>query len=130
MPFGGPQNEYAFLCIPLLLWAAFRFGPQDTATVVFLLSIAAIMGTSSSAGPHSQGIRNQAFLLVQAFVAVIGTSHLVVAIEVTERRRLDQTRARLGRINRVASALTALSEACIDRVVSTTNATYTCRSAG
>jgi PAS domain S-box-containing protein len=37
-------------------------------------------------------------LLVQAFVAVAGTSHLVVAIEVAERRRLDKTRWRLGAI--------------------------------
>jgi PAS domain S-box-containing protein len=97
-PFWSPQYPNAFLCIPVLLWAAFRFGPRDTATVVFLLSIAAIAGTVSGVGPFSQGGRNEALLLVQAFVAVAGTSHLVVAIEVAERRRLDKTRWRLGAI--------------------------------
>jgi PAS domain S-box-containing protein len=94
-PFQGPN---AFLCIPVLLWAAFRFGPRDTATVIFLLSIAAIVGTIKSHGPFSQGSRNEALLLVQAFVAVAGTSHLVVAIEVAERRRLEKTRWRLGAV--------------------------------
>jgi integral membrane sensor domain MASE1 len=36
LPFGGLQNGYAFLCIPPLLWAAFRFGPRDTATATSL----------------------------------------------------------------------------------------------
>jgi PAS domain S-box-containing protein len=98
LPFQGEQYQNAFLCIPVLLWAAFRFGPRDTATVVFLLSTAAIAGTAINVGPFSQGSRNEALLLIQAFVAVAGTSHLVVAIEVADRRRLDQTRARLGTI--------------------------------
>jgi PAS domain S-box-containing protein len=98
LPFWSPQYPNAFLCIPVLLWAAFRFGPRDTATVLFLLSIAAITGTASRVGPFSQGGRNEALLLVQAFVAVAGTSHLVVAIEVAERRRLDKTRWRLGAV--------------------------------
>jgi PAS domain S-box-containing protein len=95
LPSWGLQYPYAFLCIPVLLWVAFRFGPRDTATVMFLLSIAAIAGTTSGVGPFSQERRNEALLLVQTFVAVAGTSHLVVAIEVAERRRLDQARARL-----------------------------------
>jgi PAS domain S-box-containing protein len=95
LPFWGPQYPHAFMCIPVLLWVAFRFGPRDTATVMFLLSIAAIAGTVSLAGPYGQGGRNDALLFVQVFVAVTGTSHLIVAIEVAERRRLDQARARL-----------------------------------
>ena len=98
LPVGGPQYPNAFLCIPVLLWAAFRFGPLDTATVIFLLSVAAIGGTLRSHGPFSRGGRNEALLLVQAFVAVVGTSHLLVAIEVAERRRLEKTRWRLGAV--------------------------------
>jgi PAS domain S-box-containing protein len=98
LPFWGPQYPNAFLCIPVLLWTAFRFGPRETATVVFLLSLAAIGATVSSVGPFSQGSRNESLLLVQAFVAVAGTSHLLVAIEVAERQRLDKTRRRLGAV--------------------------------
>jgi PAS domain-containing protein len=35
---------------------------------------------------------------MQTFVALIGTSHLIVAIEVAERRRLDELRWRLAAI--------------------------------
>jgi integral membrane sensor domain MASE1 len=96
LPFLGPQYRNAFLCIPVLLWTAFRFGPRETATVMFLLSIAAIVGTIRHHGPLSNGGMNEALLFVQAFVGVVGTSHLVVAIEVAERRRLEKTLWRLG----------------------------------
>jgi PAS domain S-box-containing protein len=98
LPLGGPQYPNTFLCVPVLLWVAFRFGPRDTATMIFLLSIAAIAGTLASHGPFSHADKNQALLLVQTFVAVFGTSHLVVAIEVAERRRLERTRWRLGAV--------------------------------
>jgi PAS domain S-box-containing protein len=97
-PFCGPQYANAFLCIPVLLWSAFRFGPRGTATAMLLLSIAAIGGTMGDLGPFSQGDRNEALMLVQTFVAVAGTSHLIVAIEVAERRKLDKTRWQLGAI--------------------------------
>jgi PAS domain S-box-containing protein len=114
LPFWGPQYPNAFLCIPVLLWSAFRFGPRDTATIVFFLSIAAIAGPLGNIGPFSQGGRNQELLLVQAFVAVVGTSHLIVAIEVAERRRLDRTRWRLG----------AILESSDDAIVAITSGGY------
>jgi PAS domain S-box-containing protein len=98
LQFWGPQYPNAFLCIPLLLWVAFRFGPRETATIVLLLSVAAVTGTVNHFGPFSQGGRNEALLLVQTFVAVAGTSHLIVAIAVAERGQLDQARARLGAV--------------------------------
>ena len=115
LPFWGPQYPNVFLFIPVLLWSAFRFGPRDTTTIVFLLSIAAIAATLCDIGPFSQGGRNQELLLVQAFVAVVGTSHLIVAIEVEERRRLDKTRWRLGAILESSEdAIIAItSEGCI-----------------
>ena len=100
--FGGSSPIFgvpAFVFIPVLLWAAFRFGPRDTATAMFFLSITAIAGTLSGVGPFSHGrSQNDALLLMQTFVALIGTSHLIVAIEVAERRRLDELRWRLAAI--------------------------------
>ncbi|HTY56830.1 MAG TPA: MASE1 domain-containing protein [Candidatus Binataceae bacterium] len=100
--FGGISPTWAghaFLIIPILLWAAFRFGPRATATVVFFLSIVAIAGTLNSIGPFIQHYRpHESVLLMQAFIALIGTSNLVAAIEVAERRRLDEARWRLAAI--------------------------------
>jgi len=101
----------AFLFIPVLLWAAFRFGPRGTATVVFLISMAAIGATLAGSGPFSHGrTQNDALLLVQVFVALIGTSHLIVAIEVAERHKLDELRWQLAAIvESSADAIIAIS---------------------
>jgi PAS domain S-box-containing protein len=100
--FGGVASTPgapAFFFIPVLLWAAFRFGPRGTATVVFLISVAATAATLDGVGPFSHGrSQNDALLLMQIFVALIGTSHLIVAIEVAERRKLDELRWRLAAI--------------------------------
>jgi signal transduction histidine kinase/ActR/RegA family two-component response regulator len=97
LPFWGPQYPSAFLFLPVLLWADFRFGPRGTSTVMFLLSMVAIAGTAHGLGPLSHSGRNEALMLVQAMTAVAGTSHLVVAIEVSQRRRLDKEREALLR---------------------------------
>lgn len=98
MPLASQRYPLDFVCVPVLLWAAFRFGPRETATVTFILSMIAIVGTSKGFGPFAQGTPNEAFLLLQAFLGVTGLMSIAVAIEVAERRRLDETRARLAAI--------------------------------
>lgn len=78
-----------FLCIPILLWAAFRFGARETATAILLLSGVAIYGTLRGFGPFARDTRNESLLLLQAFIAVIAVTKLIVAAVVTERRRME-----------------------------------------
>ena len=78
-----------FLCIPVLLWAAFRFGPRETATAILLLSVIAIGGTLRGLGPFARATQNESLLLLQAFVAVIAVTKLIVAAVVAERRRME-----------------------------------------
>ncbi|HKC39896.1 MAG TPA: MASE1 domain-containing protein [Gemmatimonadales bacterium] len=78
-----------FLCIPLLLWPAFRFGARETATAILLLSVIAINGTLQGFGPFARETRNESLLLLQAFVAVIAVTKLIVASVVAERRRME-----------------------------------------
>src|SRR5206468_7073895 len=51
LPITREAYPVAFLCIPVLVWAAFRFGPRETATATLLLSFLAIWGTLSGFGP-------------------------------------------------------------------------------
>jgi len=52
--FGGVAGQpLTFLCVLPLLWAAFRFGPRDTATAIALLSTLAIWGTVRGRGPFA-----------------------------------------------------------------------------
>ena len=78
-----------FLCIPILLWAAFRFGARETATAILLLSAIAITGTLRGFGPFARDTRNESLLLLQAFIAVIAVTQLIVAAVVAERRRME-----------------------------------------
>jgi PAS domain S-box-containing protein len=86
--FGGLANHYPleFLCLPPLLWSAFRFGPRETASAVFLLSLIAIRGTLRGHGPFVSGSPNESLLLLQAFMAVVSVSKLMIATAVQERR--------------------------------------------
>ena len=77
------------LCIPILLWAAFRFGARETASAVLLLSVIAIVGTLRGFGPFARETRNESLLLLQVFIAVVAVTKLIVASVVAERRRME-----------------------------------------
>ncbi|PYO86437.1 MAG: hypothetical protein DMD37_06805 [Gemmatimonadetes bacterium] len=94
-----------FATVPLLLWAAFRFGPRETATAILLLSGLAIWGTLEGYGPFAQRTQNESLLLLQAFVAVVSVSTLTLAAVVAERRRVE---ARLLHLS-VSDPLTGLA---------------------
>ncbi|HEV8639864.1 MAG TPA: MASE1 domain-containing protein [Methylomirabilota bacterium] len=78
----------AFLSIPPLIWAAFRFGPREAATVILLLSSIAIWGTVRGFGPFAIGSQHESLLLLQAFMATIAGMTVPVGAAVSERRRL------------------------------------------
>src|SRR5438034_8882320 len=87
-----------FLCIPVLVWTAFRFGPRETATAMLLLSGIAIWGTLSGFGPFARKTQNESLLLLQSFMGVIAVMTLALAAGVSERRRAEQARVYLAAI--------------------------------
>ncbi len=87
--FGG-LFSFEYLTVPLLAWAAFRFGPRETATVIVLLSGIAIWGTLHGAGPFLAATQNASLLLLQAFMAIMALVNLPVAAVVAERRQAEE----------------------------------------
>jgi diguanylate cyclase (GGDEF)-like protein len=85
-PSGVKDYPLEFLCIPFLVWAAFRFGPREVATAVVLLSGIATAGTLRGLGPFSGVTQNEALLLLQAFMGVTAVMALALAAVVSERR--------------------------------------------
>src|SRR5467141_2678152 len=79
-----------YLCIPFLIWAAFRFGRRKTATVIFLLAAIATWGTSHGFGPFGGGSQNTSLLLLQAFIGVMAVTAMTLAAEFTEHKRADE----------------------------------------
>jgi signal transduction histidine kinase len=80
----------AFLCLPVVVWAGFRFGPREAATTVLVLSVFAILGTlpgiDSTAGTNA----HESLLLLQAFLGVVVVTSLSLAAVVAEWRRTQQ----------------------------------------
>ncbi|HLQ24008.1 MAG TPA: MASE1 domain-containing protein [Gemmatimonadales bacterium] len=84
-----------FLCLPLLIWAAFRFGPREVATAVAMLSGIATWGTLHGFGPFARNAQNESLLLLQTFMAVTALTTLALAAVVSERRGAEKRLRRL-----------------------------------
>src|SRR5262245_32496152 len=75
----GHRYPLQFLVVPILIWAAFRFGPRETATLTVLLAGWATFGTMHGRGPFASDSENEALLLGQAFLAVNSIMPLAMA---------------------------------------------------
>ena len=97
------RRSLTFLCVPLVVWPAFRFGTRETATAGLLLSAFAAWGTLHGYGPFLTGSANEALLLLQAFMGVTNVMALPLAAVVAQERRvrevLEQQAADLSRSN-------------------------------
>jgi signal transduction histidine kinase len=84
--FGIPA-PWPFLCLPLAIWAAFRFGPRETTATVLIFSAIAIWGSIRGSGPFSEADPNRELLLLQLFMGVISLTSLTLTAVLCERRR-------------------------------------------
>jgi diguanylate cyclase (GGDEF)-like protein len=94
-----------FLCIPVLLWIAYRFGQRGAATAIVALAAIAIWGTLSGSGPFASPSPNESLLLLQSFLGVAAVMSLVLGASVSERREVE---ARLRQLA-VTDPLTGLA---------------------
>src|SRR5690242_18060071 len=85
----GELRRYplAFVAIPPLLWAAYRFGRREAATVLLLLAAIAVYGTLRGFGPFSPLPPRHALLVLQGFMATMALMTLVVASLAWSRER-------------------------------------------
>ena len=84
---GMRGSSMVFLCIPFLIWAAFRFCPLEVAGTNMILSGFAIWGSLNGLGPFA--MHKDAPLLLSSFVAVICTMTMMMGAEVVQRRQVE-----------------------------------------
>jgi signal transduction histidine kinase len=97
------EGSLAFACLPPVIWAAFRFGPRETAGAVLLLSAIAVRGTLRGTGPFPGAHENESLLILQLFMGVVSATGLSLAAIVGQHRRslaeLERQAAELARSN-------------------------------
>lgn len=94
--FGG-VFAFAYLTMPFLVWAAFRFDERETATVIALLAALAIWGTVKGHGPFVGATPNESLLLLQIFMglmvlAILPLSSVIAQREAAERKVRESER--------------------------------------
>lgn len=94
-----------FLCIPLLIWPAFRFRRREAATAILVVSGIAIWGTLRGFGPFARESPNESLLLLQAFIGVTALMTLTLAAVVSERQAAEERLRQLA----VTDPLTGLA---------------------
>ncbi len=88
----------AYLCVPVLAWAAFRFGPRETATVSLLLVGLAAWGTLREHGPFVGRTQDESLIFLQTFMVLTAALTLALATIVADRRRAAAMRAQFAAI--------------------------------
>lgn len=108
-PLGTMRDPLGFLAYPVLVWAAFRFGPRGAATLVASLSLLAVGAAALGGGPFAGADPNGSLLVLQSFMAVASVTSLALAAAVVERQHAEESlrateeRLRRAEENKVAA---------------------------
>jgi PAS domain S-box-containing protein len=89
---GGPDNLPLLLYapIPLLLWAAVRFGPRGAASALSFIACLSIWNAVHGRGPFTEQSPAENVLTLQLFLIVVAVSLLVLAFLIQERQRIEE----------------------------------------
>ncbi len=90
--------------LPLLIWAAVRFGTTGATGATLLVSSVAVWTTVAGRGPFIRPELHQSLGVLQAFMSVVAVTFLVLGAMTAERRRIDRERTELFHRERVARA--------------------------
>ena len=88
-PTAGPGQIPAlvYLPLPLLLWAAMRFGPVGANTGLLILTMLSISGGVRGLGPFAGGAAADSVLSLQLFLIAVSVPVMFLATAIEERTR-------------------------------------------
>ena len=88
----GPDTRPAllYLPLPLLLWAAIRFGPRGSSAALLVVSIFEIWGAIHGFGPFARQSPEMSALSVQLFLILASMPLMFLAAVIKERERAQE----------------------------------------
>ena len=87
---GSENYPLAFLPLPVLIWAGFRFGRRGATAAIATMSLLAIWGTVLGYGPFVHVDLNRSLLLLQVFMCVNAFTTLMLVAVLQERDAIRQ----------------------------------------
>lgn len=90
--------------LPLLIWAALRFGTQGASGATLLVSAVAIWSTALGRGPFIRPELHDSLAVLQAFMGVVAATFMVLGAVTTERQRVDRELTELFHRERLVRA--------------------------
>jgi PAS domain S-box-containing protein len=88
LPAGSSPLFYprAYVSFPLIAWAGLRFGSRETALGVAAIALFAVWGSVHGHGPFANGLLDTRLILLDAFIATVGCTALLIAAVTAERQ--------------------------------------------
>jgi two-component system, sensor histidine kinase and response regulator len=85
--YGIHNYPLAYLPVPFLLWAAFRFGPRGATTGTGLVATLAIYSLLNSTGPFVEDEGTESLRLIGSYIGIMAAINLLLGALAAERRR-------------------------------------------
>ena len=107
----GPESDSALILLPLplLLWAAVRFGARGASSATCIVALSAIWSAAHGHGPFSEGSPGQMARSVQMFLIVLSLPTMFLAALIEERATGEKTLRESDALNRgIIDSLTSL----------------------
>ena len=79
----------SLIIVPVMWWAAFRFGERGTSAICLAFAAMALAGTLKGHGSFATGDGRMSLFLFQNCIAAITVMSLLLASEVSQRQRID-----------------------------------------
>jgi PAS domain S-box-containing protein len=80
-----PFYPRSYMFVPLMVWAAFRFGQKGVTLLAFLVSAVAVWATVHGSGPFLQGNLDNSLITLHLYLVILTFTGLVLASAVMER---------------------------------------------
>jgi PAS domain S-box-containing protein len=87
LPAGFRNLPTEYICIPILIWACYRFGQRSALACVIIVAAISVQGTLSGFGPFSLEDQNLSLLLLQAYLGTISFISLFLGTLVAAKRK-------------------------------------------